>query len=35
MSDVFHSIPAVEGVRKVGRHEGQSFDVAALTVYGK
>jgi hypothetical protein len=24
-----------KGYARVGRHEGQSFDVAALTVYGK
>jgi quercetin dioxygenase-like cupin family protein len=28
MNDVFQSIPAVEGVRKIGRDEGESFDVA-------
>jgi hypothetical protein len=28
MSEVFQSIPAIEGVRKIGRDEGGSFDVA-------
>ena len=28
MSEIFQSIPGVEGVRKVGRDEGEPFDVA-------
>jgi quercetin dioxygenase-like cupin family protein len=35
MNDVFQSIPAVEGVRKVGRDEGESFDVAGAHLVWK
>jgi hypothetical protein len=35
MSEIFQSIPAVEGVRKVGRDEGESFDVAGAHLVWK
>ena len=35
MSDVFKTIPAVEGVRKVGRGGGEPFDVAGARLQWK
>ena len=30
MSETLHNIPAVEGVRKIGRGEGEKFDIAGV-----
>ena len=35
MSDTLHTIPSVEGVRKVGRNEGERFDVAGAHLVWK
>ena len=35
MSEIFQSIPAVEGVRKVGREEGEPFNVAGANFVWK
>ena len=35
MNEIFQSIPAVEGVRKVGRDEGEPFDVAGAHLVWK